>query len=222
LLVVPDTIDAAGFAQACTDSATQAFRARHQIVPGRPIVAFVGRIAHEKGWRYLPELATRLAPSSPQFLVVGDGPQRERFERELDAAGVRSAFRITGFVPNEDVAVALRLADVVVMPSIYEELGGTALEALAIGVPVVAFAVGGLRDVIGQLAPSFLVPSGDGAALARRVQEVLSGNDTAGHEIALASRQVARTYHPDRILPPLLAAYRRIARARTRSSAAPP
>lgn len=66
-------------------------------------------------------------------------------------------------------------ADVIAMPSLHEELGGTLLEALAAGVPIVASAVGGIPSVVKKVRHGLLVPAGDSRALANALSEVLQG-----------------------------------------------
>ena len=82
---------------------------------------------------------------------------------------------MTGFIPNDEVPAAMAACELIVMPSLYEEFGGASIEALATGTPVVAFAVGGLREVLGGITPELLVAPEDTAALIRRVKDVLAG-----------------------------------------------
>ncbi|SHG39036.1 glycosyltransferase family 4 protein [Streptoalloteichus hindustanus] len=142
------------------------------------VVGYVGRVAHEKGWAHFVELAARLAADPPAepvvFLVVGDGPQRPRMEERVAAAGLSDRFVFTGFLPNHEVPLTMSGIDVLVMPSVHEELGGSAIEAMVLGVPVVAYGVGGLRDTVGTVAPELLVPPQDVPALVRAVRDVLA------------------------------------------------
>jgi 2-deoxystreptamine N-acetyl-D-glucosaminyltransferase/2-deoxystreptamine glucosyltransferase len=181
--IIPDVVDTAQFAPP-PPKAVAAFRERHGL-RGRT-VGFVGRIAREKGWTHLIPLATALHEQGCELLIVGDGTHGDRLRRSIDAAGLGDTITVTGFIPNHEVPLAMAACNVIVMPSVYEEFGGASIEALAIGVPVVAFAVGGLQEILRNVTPQLLVPPGDTRALISRVKEVL-----AGHH--------AETAHPDQL-----------------------
>lgn len=194
VVVVPDTLDYA--APAARPRAGES---------ASPLVGFVGRIAHEKGWPDLLALAEHVAAG---FVVVGDGPQAEAMRRAVADRGLAERFTFTGFVPHREVAAYLRAMDVVVMPSRHEELGSTSLEAMAQGTPVVAYAVGGLPGTVGEVLPGLLVPPGDVDALAEAVRSVIS--NPAPHLAAIAERRawMAASFGCDACLPRLEDVYR--------------
>jgi glycosyltransferase involved in cell wall biosynthesis len=140
--------------------------------PG-PIVFAAGRLSPEKGFAVLVEAASTVLAAIPnvRFVLFGDGPVRERLERQIEMAGVASAFHMHGF--RDDLDELLPWADVVVLPSFTEGLPNVALEAGAAGVPVVATSVGGTPEVVVHGQTGFLVSPGDPAALADRIIELL-------------------------------------------------
>jgi glycosyltransferase involved in cell wall biosynthesis len=142
--------------------------------PGIPLVATVARLHPVKGHRYLLEAAQRVVQARPEvrFLVVGTGPGREALEAYAGQLGIAKQVRFTGFVA--DVASLLGAVDLVVVPSLWEGFGLTAVEALNVGVPVVATAVGGLPEVVRPKETGLLVPPADGEALAREILWALS------------------------------------------------
>jgi 2-deoxystreptamine N-acetyl-D-glucosaminyltransferase/2-deoxystreptamine glucosyltransferase len=207
VVYVPDTLDADAFALAATPERVAALRCKLDLGSG-PVIAFIGRISPEKGWPDFVALAAALADLAPTLLVVGDGPQRSQLEAM--ARGISGArVVVTGFVPHAEVASALALIDVVVVPSHYEELGGAAIEALALGVPTVAYSVGGLAETVGAVARELLVAPGDAAELAIRVREVLGSLDRWRAELR-RHRERWHDRRADHVLPPLLATYRRV------------
>lgn len=175
---IPDAIDAQAFAAGNDAQATQAFRRQYAIPEGMPVVAYIGRISEEKGWRDLPVLAQRLTRAGNFVLICGDGPCRRQLERRLrKACGDDHRWCVTGFVAQQQVKAALRIADVVMLPSRREAFGSILLEAMALEVAAVAYGVGGIVDVAGDPhAVSLVSPGNIEEFLARVVQVLNDGN----------------------------------------------
>lgn len=157
IVVNPDAVEITP----ATSAEAAALAQRYGLNGRRPLIGYIGRMAHEKGWPDLLKLAALLDDLDPTFLVVGDGPQRGRMTREIAEAGRAHQFVVTGFLPHDQVPAALALVDTLVMPSIHEELGGSAIEAIMTGTPVARYAVGGLRSTIGSACPDLLSEPGD-------------------------------------------------------------
>ncbi|MGW7441910.1 glycosyltransferase family 4 protein [Kitasatospora sp. NPDC054795] len=159
--------------------------------PDRPLVLAVGRLVPQKAFGVLLDATRELSALDPEPLVLlaGDGPEagvlRER------TAAEKLPVRLLGY--RTDVPDLLAAADVVVIPSRWEARSLVVQEAMRAGVPVVATAVGGIPELVGDAA--VLVPSGDPAALGRAVRAVLA--DPARREqLVAAGRQQAETW-PD-------------------------
>ncbi|MFJ9458733.1 glycosyltransferase family 4 protein [Kitasatospora sp. NPDC101447] len=159
--------------------------------PDRPLVLAVGRLVPQKAFGLLLDATRELAALDPEPLVLlaGDGPEagplRER------AAAERLPVRLLGY--RTDVPDLLAAADLVVVPSRWEARSLVVQEAMRAGVPVVATAVGGIPELVGDAA--VLVPSGDPAAIGGAVRGLLS--DPARREaLVAAGRQQAETW-PD-------------------------
>lgn len=161
LTIIPDGLDAATFAADATPERTQAFRERYGIPADKPVVLYLGRIAIEKGWPLFVKMAKQLASRGVHFLVCGDGNQRSHMEAQVDALGLRSSFTITGFVPREDVPLALAASDVFVLTSQHEEFGSSTLEAMAMKVPVVLSKIGGLAETLDHEGNAMLADPAD-------------------------------------------------------------
>ena len=150
---------------------------------GHPLVLAVGRLHPQKGYDTL--LTARSAWPEAVVAVAGDGP----LAGQLAAA----APDVRWLGRRSDVADLLAAADVVVLPSVWEARSLTAQEALRAGRPLVATAVGGVPDLVGDGA--VLVPPGDPAALGAAVRRLL--DDPAEAAAAAArGRAVAATW-PD-------------------------
>jgi 2-deoxystreptamine N-acetyl-D-glucosaminyltransferase/2-deoxystreptamine glucosyltransferase len=217
ICVIPDTIEPDQFRSLVDPAKAPELRERFGLRSRNPVVAYVGRIAHEKGWKHLIPVAKALAHLRPRFLVIGDGPQRERMERDLQSAGVREMFAITGFLPNREVPSLLALADLVVMPSVHEEFGGTALEAFSLDRPVAGFEVGGLRHILGSTMPELMAAPEDSDGLAHQVLKVLQNPDHFRDVGLKACEWVRRSYSSSRVLPYLLELYQSLVEEGIRS-----
>lgn len=138
-----------------------------------PVVAMVGRLHPVKGHKFFLESASYLLKKKPQvrFLVVGDGPERKMLEEYVDSLGITDKVLFMGFV--SEVAEVLPSIDVLVVPSLWEGFGLTALEAMVAGVPVLASSVGGLPEVVEHGKTGYLVPPGDAKALANGIEWML-------------------------------------------------
>ena len=113
------------------------------------------------------------------LLVAGDGPERQALERQSATLGLDGRVRFLGSVPRETVLRLFRAADASVLPSAWENFPHTVVEALAVGCPVIATAVGGVPEVVRDGENGLLVPPNDSAALARGDREVLLGDAPA-------------------------------------------
>ena len=120
-------------------------RAELDLVDDRIVVLFVGNLVAAKGVR---ELVKAILPRGDRFIgvFVGDGPERGYGADDPRAAG---CLQFRGPSAHEDVARYMSAADVLVLPSHHEGLGGVVVEAGSVGLPVIASAVGGLPGLLG-------------------------------------------------------------------------
>jgi glycogen synthase len=138
--------------------------ARYGIDPGTPYLLFVGRITRQKGIIHLVSAVKHLRPGVQVVLCAG-APDTEEIGREM-AERVGQARRETAnpvvwiaqMVPKEDLIPLYTQAAVFVCPSVYEPFGIINLEAMACGTPVVASAVGGIKEVVVPGQTGLLVP----------------------------------------------------------------
>jgi glycogen synthase len=177
---------------------------------GRPRVLYVGRLAAQKGVATLVEAVPHLRHHLP-LVVVGDGPLGAQLQDRARQLGVAGRVHFTGFVPHPEVPAHLTNADLLVLPSVYEELGSILVESLHAGLPVVASAVGGIPDIVRDGVTGRLVPPGDPVALAAAIDDVL--DDRARLQgMADAARRNAAEYGWDRLGLRVLEVYRSVLR----------
>lgn len=144
---------------------------------GAPVIMLPGRMTRWKGHFDLLEAVARLQRRELQVLFVGDDKQHPAFRKELEARV--AALELGGIVhmvgDTKDMPAAFMLADVVVSASTEPEgFGRVAVEAQAMGRPVIATDHGGSRETIVAGETGWLVPPGDPAALAAALDAALS------------------------------------------------
>ena len=146
---------------------------------GRPVVALVGRVHPHKGQLDLVDSAPAVlerVPGARFLLVGGDDPSQPDYAAAVRARvaelGVSDAVVFAG--DRTDAIELMSGADVVAVPSHQESFGIAALEAMAVGTPVVATSVGGLPSVVGDCGT--LVEPGDHAALAAAIVAALDSD----------------------------------------------
>ena len=137
---------------------------------GIPCIVFIGRLSFEKNCITLIEAADILKKQGKLFniIIVGDGPQRPYLEGEVLAHGLKKYFRFEGW--QFDVTSYYQSADVIAVPSIYESIGLTIMEAMLQGCPVVASNVQGVPEIIRNHQTGLLVKPKDAAELARALE----------------------------------------------------
>ena len=143
--------------------------------PDPPVVLYCGRFAPEKGWADYVDAAGILARSGvvARFAMAGDGNELPHCRARLRRLGIESTVDLLGHLERPEIAAAVKSATLVVIPSRHEEMGGTVLEAMAAGRPVVVTDVGGLPSVVGHGEAGVIVPAWDPAALAEAIRGLL-------------------------------------------------
>jgi glycogen(starch) synthase len=186
--VLPSGFDPALFARRADDPAPRDVFAA---VP-RPRVGYVGRLAQQKDPLTLVEAFGRMRQTA-HLVVVGDGPLRRAVAAAVRRSPARDRITLHGFVPHTEVPAVLAALDLLVLPSVYEEMGSVLVEAMASGLPVVASRVGGIPAVVEDGRTGLLVPPGDPDALAAAL-DALVADPAARSAMAVAARERAARY----------------------------
>jgi glycosyltransferase involved in cell wall biosynthesis len=171
---------------------------------GRPVVSLVGRLVPQKVPRRFLSAAALTAAEIPEcrFLVVGDGPLRPSLEAAARELGIEDTVRFTGI--RSDARDLISRSDLIVFSSDWEGMSLVALEALAAGTPVVATAVEGMEEVLGD-GGGVLVDR-DGPSLAQAMIELLRDPERRA-EMGRIGREKIQTEHS---LDVMIRAYREL------------
>jgi glycosyltransferase involved in cell wall biosynthesis len=152
------------------------------------LVGTVGRLIERKGGYDLLEAWPDVMSehSDAQLLFVGDGPEREGLERAAERHGVADSVTFVG--TREDVPELLDAMDVFVFPSHFEGLPGALIEAMAVGLPIVATECTGNAELLSDGTTATLVPIRDSSTLAEHLEMVLSDEQLRSRMGAHAKR----------------------------------
>ena len=137
------------------------------------VCIFVGRLAPVKGHQYLISAIPKVLENVPsaKFVLVGDGELRYDLEKQVLDLGVKENVIFTGL--RDDVPELLAMSDLFVLSSINEGMGRVLVEAMAVGLPVVATKVGGVPAVVVDGETGMLVPPKNPNALADAIVRLL-------------------------------------------------
>lgn len=184
------------------DTAVGKTRAELGVV-GRPLVMAIGSLVPDRGYGTLLDAARRwreLDPA-PLVMIAGEGPDRAALRRRIEAEDL--PVRLVG--RREDIAELLSAADIAVLPSRWEARSLLAQEALRQGIPLVATAVGGVPELVGEAAE--LVPYGDAQALADAVRRLLRDGARRAELAGLGRAQAGRWQTEDETVAQVLSVY---------------
>ncbi len=184
-----------------------------------PTVGVIGRLEPQKGHAYLFEAWPAVVREFPdaRLLVVGDGALRPALEQRAHELGVAGSVLFAGF--RADVPRVLDAIDILTLPSLYEGMPLTAIEASAMARPVVATAVDGTPEVIRDGRTGRLVPAADVPALARALAALLRDPDAARRMGDAGRDYVLERFNLDRHVAATARVYRSVVAARRQAAA---
>ena len=149
--VLPRGVDTERFSP---DHRNQALRSRWGVMPGTPVVLYVGRLAPEKNLALAIRAFRAVQASQPhaRFVLVGDGPSRAALEAE------NPDFIFAGTRHGADLAAHYASADLFLFPSLTDTFGNVVMEAMASGLPVVAYDLGAAAEHIRSFRNGVVAP----------------------------------------------------------------
>jgi glycosyltransferase involved in cell wall biosynthesis len=160
--------------QPVDDAVRDHLRKRLGFPPAAACVLFVGRISRYKGGEFVLPLATALrspAETPDVHISVVGSIHLANLASALEAD---PSVQLVGAKPSNEIVPYMQAADLFILPSLSEGFPRVVIEAMACGLPIVAFDVGGVRDILGPAQQGCVVPRGDVDAMAATIRRVLA------------------------------------------------
>lgn len=176
------------------------------------IVLFVGRMVPEKGAQVLVEAAPKVLSQyrDAKFVVVGKGGFLPEIKARAAALGIKNKILFTGYVDDAALLRLYRVADVDVVPSLYEPFGIVALEGMGAKLPTVVAETGGLAEIVDHTRTGITTHPGDSKSLAWGIIEVLKNPEYAHYLGQNAFHKVERVYNWQHIARATTGVYERV------------
>jgi glycogen(starch) synthase len=186
--------------------------------PDEKLVLLVGRLVYEKGFQLALEAMPRLIEAVPgtRFLVAGSGTHEEELREQAAELGLMDHGTFLGWIGDDVLHSLYRIADVCVVPSIYEPFGLVALEAMASDCPCIVADTGGLREVVPHNEAGLRFEARDPRALGEMVERVLTDPGLCDRLVAEGSEHILRFDWAD-VAESTVAVYAELARDAARA-----
>jgi len=180
--------------------------------PERAEIVTIARLVRQKGIRFLVEAARHVVDRhrAVRFTVFGDGPERRTLEAQAARLGLGDRLRFAGMAT--DVVSDLGSCDLFVLPSLWEGMPISLLEAMAAGRPVIATAVSGSSELVIDGETGMLVPPADPRALAAAIDALLRDRAAASAMAAAGRERVRENFSIDRMVGATAEIYRELLR----------
>ncbi|MBI2053494.1 MAG: glycosyltransferase family 4 protein [Candidatus Sungbacteria bacterium] len=195
LVLIPNGIKEIDFLARADARALLAQKIERPIAQDTILIGTIAELTKNKGLRYLIEaigLIKNLQPTTYnlQTLIIGDGEDRPRLQKQIADAKLQDHIFLAGFAPHANQY--LKAFDIFVLPSLKEGLPYVVAEAMTAGLPVVASDIGGLPDMISSEDAGILVPPKNAGVLADALQK-LAADENMRRKIGTQAESVAKT-----------------------------
>lgn len=202
-------IDTSKFVNDYSANEREDIKRRYGLKDG-PIIGIISRLAPEKGHAYLIEAFKELLVGIPdaQLIIIGDGKLRSELKRRVRELGIENAVYFFGETLN--TKEFLGIMDVFTRPSIEEGFGLAVVEAMLMGLPIVATDVGGFKSILGQGKFGILVPPKDSVALKEAFVHVLTDSERAKNLGEAARVYAIENFSADRMAEKVEAVYKEV------------
>jgi glycosyltransferase involved in cell wall biosynthesis len=171
-ILIPDGIDLAVFRKVDTDM-------RKKLdLENYTIITFIGRLIYAKGAQDLIAIFPKIKEKNPntKVIIIGDGPYKKELQKMIDRE-CKTDILFLGTKTPQEIVELLSITDIFVNLSYSEGFGITALEAGAVGVPIIATKVGGVPELIKDYETGIIINPGDREHLYNAIVELIDNPD---------------------------------------------
>lgn len=173
------------------------------------VIGYCGRLREVKGVHILVAGFAELLKNNPQrnllLRIVGDGTEMEALQQQVNNLEISSSVEFMGM--QDDVRAAYQTFDYYVQPSFAEGLPNSVIEAMLLGLPVVASEIGGNTDLVTHGVTGLLFPAGDAVQLTACLQQFLNDRKKVDIMATAGKQHICETYGFDKVVDQLLELY---------------
>ncbi len=208
--IIPNGIDADSFKK---DISIDLYRKKY--APGdSKLVFFVGRLVYEKGVQTVIQAMPIILEKIPNvnFVVGGSGPHMNQLISLVRELGLEERVKFTGHLDTDDLFAFYKIADLTVVPSLYEPFGMVVLESMAMGTPTIVADTGGLSEIVVHEETGLMFEPGNPKSLAEAILRILTDEELATKLSRDAIEYLGNKYNWNRIASRTLEVYRRAIR----------
>lgn len=207
VVTIRNGVDLAGWPVSKVDR--QKRRMELRLNSGDILVGAIGRLDKQKGFAVLIEAMAQLKDTNMRCVILGEGPERTRLEALIRKHELEKLIWLYG--ERQDIVTWLSAFDIHCLPSLWEGLPNTLLEAMALGLPVVASAVDGVPEVVSNGKNGVLVPPAAPAVLAKALRDLAADPERRAALGAAAYAAVMEKFTVRRMMDEYLDAYTAVA-----------
>ncbi len=173
------------------------------------VIGFVGWLLPIKGVNFLVEAMAGVVRENPDSLLVlvGKGEAERKLRDQAINLGLEDKILFLGWRPDTEEIIPC--FDVFVLPSLNEGMGRVLVEAMAVGLPIVASRVGGISDLVKDGKNGLLVPPGDAVALERAISKLLR-DEARRYQMGKAGKRMCRPYSTEAMVAQINELYSRL------------
>lgn len=198
--LVPNGVDLERFDVENLSLKSKAIKATLGIASDAPIIISVSRLVGKNGMEDLIRGFAQLARSDAHLFILGEGALQERLESVARETDAHERMHFLGTVPHAEVPNYIGIADVFVRPSLSEGQGVSFIEAMAMGVPIVATPMGGIPDFLKDGETGLFCQPHDPTSVATAIERLLEDQELRARVIENAYRLVKERYSWEKIV----------------------
>jgi len=212
ILVIPNGVDTEFFSPPDEEEKLKA-RSLYRVGKGEFVVGFSGRLSPQKDLKTLIE-SIQNTPDNTRLLIAGKGPEKVKIEKAIREKALYRKVTLLG--PVRDIKIFYSSLDIFVLPSLFEGLSNSLLEAMSMGLPVIATDVSGSNELVRDGVTGLLIPKSRPDILSRAINRLYKDKFLRKRLGEEARNRIKMSYSIESIALKYLELYENLLRARKR------